>query len=116
MIGRSAGRLAGMDGVLPIVFLAVILKIPVLFGLWLIWWAAREEPELEDAPGDAGDHSFRRWRRQPTGPRRPRRGPHGGAAKAQPDCPPRGRKGTPGVEPRRAPRIAAHERPARTPA
>ena len=32
-----AGRIAEMDGVLPIVFPAVILKIPVLFGLWLIW-------------------------------------------------------------------------------
>ena len=105
-----------MDGVLPIIFLAVILKIPVLFGLWLIWWAAREEPELEDAPGDTGDHSFRRWRRQPTGPRGPRRGPHGGAAKAQSDCPPGGRKRTPVVQPRLAPGVAAHERRERTPA
>ena len=47
-----------MEGVLPIVFLAVILKIPVFFGIWLIWWAVKEEPELEDLPGDAGDHSF----------------------------------------------------------
>src|SRR6266446_2645874 len=81
-----------MDGVLPIVFLAVILKIPVLFGLWLIWWAAREEPEVEDADG-ADDHSFRRWRRDPSRPKGPRRGgPHGGTAMAQPDCPPAGRK------------------------
>ena len=65
-----------MDGVLPIVFLGVILKIPVLFGIWLIWWAVKEEPELEDLPGDAGDHSFRRFRRNPTTPRGPRkRGP-----------------------------------------
>jgi hypothetical protein len=105
-----------MDGVLPIVFLAVILKIPVLFGLWLIWWAAREEPELEGSDG-AEDHSFRRWRRDPTRPRGPRRGgPHGGAARAQPDCPPGGRKRTPVVEPRLAPGMAAHERPERTPA
>jgi hypothetical protein len=83
-----------MDGVLPIVFLAVILKIPVFFAIWLIWWAAREEPTLEDASGESGDHSFRRWRRQPTKPRGPRRGPHGGAAQAQPDCPPAGRKRT----------------------
>jgi hypothetical protein len=83
-----------MDGVLPIVFLAVILKIPVLFGLWLIWWAAREEPELEDADG-AEDHTFRRWRRDPTKPKGPRRdGPHGGAAQVHPDCPPGGRKRT----------------------
>ena len=59
-----------------IVFLAVILKIPVFFGIWLIWWAVKEEPELEDLPGDAGDHSFRRFRRNPTKPGGPRkRGP-----------------------------------------
>jgi hypothetical protein len=103
-----------MDGVLPIVFLGVILKIPVLFGIWLIWWAVKEEPELEDLPGDAGDHSFRRFRRNPTKPRGPRkRGPHGGAAQAQFDCPPGGRKRTPVVQPgagdgrARAPRARA---------
>ena len=68
---RIRGRLAEMDGVLPILFLAVILKIPVFFGLWLIWWAVRAEPELEDAPGDAGDHTFKRWRRHPSKPRGP---------------------------------------------
>jgi len=106
-----------MDGVLPIVFLAVILKIPVLFAIWLIWWAARTEPELEDLPGDAGDHSFRRFRRNPLKPRGPRlRGPHGGAAQARPDCPPGGRSRTPAIEPRLAPRMAAHERRERVPA
>ena len=106
-----------MDGVLPIVFLAVILKIPVFFGLWLIWWAVKEEPELEDAPGGADDHSFKRWRRDPSQPRDPRRrGPHGGAARAQPDCPPGGRKRTPAVQPRVAPGMAARERREHTPA
>jgi hypothetical protein len=104
-----------MDGVLPIVFLAVILKIPVLFGLWLIWWAARAEPELEDADG-AEDHSFKRWRRDPGNPKRPRRGgPHGGAAQAQPDCPPSGRKRTV-VPPRPVALPAAHERRLHEPA
>jgi hypothetical protein len=105
-----------MDGVLPIVFLAVILKIPVFFGIWLIWWAARAEPELEDLPGDSEDHSFRRFRRNPLKPRGPRlRGPHGGVAQAQPDCPPGGRRRTPVVEPRLAPGMAAHERHERAP-
>jgi hypothetical protein len=87
-----------MEGAWPIIFLAVVLKIPVLFGMWLVWWAARAEPELEDAGPDSGDHSFRRWRRQPTNPRGPRRGPHGGAAHAQPEHTLRDRirKGTPG--------------------
>jgi hypothetical protein len=103
-----------MDGVLPIVFLAVILKIPVFFGIWLIWWAAKEEPELEDLPGDAGDHTFRRWRRNPIRPRGPR--PHGGVAQAQHGCPPGGRKRTPVVQPRLAPGMAAHELREHTPA
>jgi hypothetical protein len=67
-----------MDGVLPILFLAVVLKIPVFAGMYLIWYAVNAEPETEDAPGD-GEHGFRRWRREPRGPRGPRRGPHGGA-------------------------------------
>jgi hypothetical protein len=105
-----------MDGVLPILFLGVILKIPVLFAIWLVWWAARPAPEL-DAPGDLDDHSFKRWRRNPSGPRDPRRrGPHGGAAKAQPNCPPGGRNRTPVIRPRLAPGVAAHERRERAPA
>jgi len=80
-----------MEGALPIIFLAVVLKIPVFFAIWLIWWAVKDEPSLEDASGESGDHSFRRWRRSPTGPRGPRRDPHGGAARALPDCPPGGR-------------------------
>jgi hypothetical protein len=106
-----------MDGVLPILFLAVILKIPVLFGLWLVWWAAKEEPELEDADGTADDHTFKRWRRDPSKPRGPRRGgPHGGAAQVHPDCPPGGRTRTPVVKPRVAPGMAAHEQREHAPA
>ena len=63
-----------MGEVVPIIFLAVILKIPVLYGMWLIYWAVKEEPELEEEPGDAGGHSFRRFRRSPLKPRGPRRG------------------------------------------
>jgi hypothetical protein len=105
-----------MGEVVPIIFLAVILKIPVLYGMWLIYWAVKEEPELEDLPGDADDHSFRRFRPSPTKPRGPRRGPHGGSARAQPDCPPGGRGRMPVVEPRHAPAVAAHERREHTPA
>ena len=51
---------------MPIIFLAVILKIPVLYGMWLIWWAVKDEPQVEDLPGESDDHSFRRFRRNPT--------------------------------------------------
>jgi hypothetical protein len=104
-----------MGEVVPIIFLAVILKIPVLYGMWLIYWAVKDEPELEDT-GEADDHSFRRWRRDPSKPRGPRRGgPHGGTAEALPDCPPGGRTRTPVVKPRVAPGVAAHEQRERTP-
>jgi hypothetical protein len=79
-----------MEGVWPIVFLGLVLKIPVFFGLWLVWWAARQELTLDDADGGE-EHGFRRWRRQPKTPRGPRRGPHGGGARALPDCPPASR-------------------------
>ncbi|MGZ5335975.1 MAG: hypothetical protein ACXWZW_11685 [Solirubrobacterales bacterium] len=69
-----------MEGALPIIFLAVVLKIPVFFGIWLIWYAVRDEPTPEDMPGAEEEHGFRRWRREPKRPRGPRRGgPHGGA-------------------------------------
>ena len=103
-----------MEGALPIIFLAVVLKIPVCFGIWLIWWAVREEPQLDT--GEAPDeHPFRRWRREPRGPHGPRRGPHGGAAKAEPDCPPGGRRRV--TQPSRpAPVLSGHERRERAPA
>ena len=46
-----------MEGALPIIFLAVVLKIPVFFAIWLVWWAVKDEPTLEDASGEAGDHA-----------------------------------------------------------
>lgn len=79
-----------MEGIVPIIFLAVVLKIPVLFGMWILWWAMRPAPLADDASGGE-DHGFRRWRREPRGPRGPRRGPHGGGSVAVPDCPPGGR-------------------------
>jgi hypothetical protein len=103
-----------MEGAWPIIFLAVVLKIPVAFGLWLVWWAIRQEPQLDDAPGGEA-HGFRRWRRQPRNPRGPRRGPHGGGtAMPLPDCRPSRRTRT--VPARPLPALAGHERREHTPA
>ena len=79
-----------MEGFLPIFFLGVVLKIPIFAALYLIYWAARAEPEV-DAATDDGDHGFRRWRTDPPAPRGPRRGPHAPDARPVPDCPPGGR-------------------------
>ncbi len=68
-----------MEGWLPIFFLLVVLKIPVLGALWLVWWASKA-PEADASAEESGGEGFNRWRPQP----RPR-GPHplpGGAAGA----------------------------------
>jgi hypothetical protein len=78
-----------VEGFWPIFFLLVVLKIPVLGALWLVWWASKPVPEPDGADGP--DDGFKRWRPDPIRPRGPRRGPHGGAARALPDCPPGGR-------------------------
>ena len=66
-----------MEEWLPIFYLMVILKIPVGFMLYIVWWAFRAETAPEEAPGTGEeDFGFRRFRRQPKRPRGPRRGPH----------------------------------------
>jgi len=60
-----------MDGFLPIFFLLVVLKIPVLGGLWLVWWAAKS-PDPESSQDESGGGP-NRWRPMPRKPR----GPHG---------------------------------------
>jgi hypothetical protein len=60
-----------MHGFLPIFFLLVVLKIPVLGALWLVWWAAQEpKPDEEASPGTDDGHG----RKPPFAPRP--RGPH----------------------------------------
>jgi hypothetical protein len=75
-----------VEGFLPIFFLLVVLKIPVLGALWLVWWASRPAPEAAGA--EDSDDGFKRWQASPLRPRGPRRGPHGGSARALPECPP----------------------------
>jgi hypothetical protein len=73
----------------PVFFLLVVLKIPVLGAIWLVWWASRQAPEPEGAEDDGG--GMGRFRAEPRRPRGPRRGPHGGGARALPPCPPASR-------------------------
>jgi hypothetical protein len=57
-----------------LVFMLVILKIPVLYIGWVVWWAVKSEPEL-GAEGGTEGVNWRPWRRPPTSPSaRPRRG------------------------------------------
>jgi hypothetical protein len=77
-----------MEGFLPIFFLLVVLKIPVFFALWLIWWASKA-PEQEGLADDS-DGGF--GRRPPFRPRP--RGPHPAPVSAT-----RARRGAPPTEP-----------------
>lgn len=68
------------------IFMGLILKIPVVFACWIIYWAIKAEPDAAEAPEDGGGHRFHRFRRVPKPPRGPRRGPHAPDALALP-CP-----------------------------
>ncbi len=66
------------DSVWEIVFLMLILKIPVVYLCWVIWWAIKAEPRPEagaSVTAELGDDDGGPGRR-----RRPRRlpRPHGG--------------------------------------
>jgi hypothetical protein len=59
-------------------FMLVILKIPLFAALYLIWYAVKEPPAVEEEGPSEGDRRPRR--RPPSQPRFPRRGPLGGGA------------------------------------
>jgi hypothetical protein len=55
-----------------IVLMVVVLKIPVAYVLWVIWWAIRAEPEVGTEGGTEGVN-WSPWRRRgprPLGPER----------------------------------------------
>ena len=57
-----------------LVFLMLILKIPIVYLAFVVWYAIKAEPEQGVDPGDYS--VWRPWRR-PGGPRPRRGGPHG---------------------------------------
>jgi hypothetical protein len=62
------------SGAWELIFMLLILKIPMVYLGFVVWYAIRAEPE----PGVEQDEQavWRPWRR-PTGPRPRRGGPHG---------------------------------------
>ena len=68
-----------MEGYWPIMFLLVVLKVPAIFMIYLLYWAAKNEPEngVIDEDGDGGSD---RLHPRPPKPRGPRRDPHGGGS------------------------------------
>ena len=62
-----------------LIFMMLILKIPIVWLGWVVWWSVKAEPEA--APGnDAAGPEWRPYR--PAGPRRRRGGPHGTPTRA----------------------------------
>ena len=59
-----------------ILFVLLILKIPVAYVCFVIWWAVKAEPE-PGFDGEPGSGQWLPWRRR-SGSRPPRTGPHGG--------------------------------------
>jgi hypothetical protein len=67
----------GRHPVWELVFLMVVLKIPIVYLCWVVWWAIKAEP-VPGAEGEAAHEpiNWRPWHR-PEGPRPRRGGPHG---------------------------------------
>ena len=72
-----------------LIFLMVIMKIPILYLCWVVWWAIKSEPRPEEGaalvaaiPLDSPDSGVRRRRRGPPRPRPAR--PHGGPSRVYP--------------------------------
>jgi len=59
-----------------IIFMVLVLKIPLIYVCWVVWWAIRAEPVIGAEGEEAHQINWRPWRR-PDGPRPRRGGPHG---------------------------------------
>jgi hypothetical protein len=68
-----------------IIFVLVVLKIPIAYVGWVIWWAIKAEPEV-GTEGGTDSVNWTPWRRpSPSGsPVRPRQGPHGVPVRSKP--------------------------------
>jgi hypothetical protein len=56
-----------------IVLMVFVIKIPIAYVLWVIWWAIRAEPEVGTEGGTEGVN-WAPWRRRSPKPIRPERG------------------------------------------
>jgi hypothetical protein len=74
----------GRMGAWTLVYMLVILKIPLAFALFVIWYAIKQEPAPDE--GLSGEERGPK-RKPPLNPRSPRRGPAGGAGCRPIPCP-----------------------------
>jgi hypothetical protein len=72
-----------------LIFLMVIMKIPIVYLCWVVWWAIKAEPRGEEGaalyavPEDDSPSPGSRWQFRRTRRPRPNR-PHGGPTRVQP--------------------------------
>jgi hypothetical protein len=67
------------------VYLMFVLKIPILFLGWIVWWSTRPVDETAGTDDEGGQRTLPRPRHpRPPLPRHPRRGPHGDPRTAAP--------------------------------
>jgi hypothetical protein len=59
-----------------VIFMVLVLKIPLIYVCWVVWWAIRAEPVVGAEGEEAHEINWRPWHR-PEGPRPRRGGPHG---------------------------------------
>jgi hypothetical protein len=64
--------------------MVLVLKIPMVYVCWVVWWAIKAEPVI-GAEGESMHQpmNWKPWRR-PEGPRPRRGGPHGSREQARP--------------------------------
>lgn len=60
-----------------IVFMVIILKIPLVYVCWVVWWAIKAEPIVGAEGEPVHQLNWQPWRRDPDRPRPRRGGPHG---------------------------------------
>jgi len=72
-----------------LVFMLVVLKIPVVYLCWVVWWAVRAEPTPLDGAGRLAPVTPRTpdcdWRRQRAEFRRQGPRPHAGGLGGRPE-------------------------------
>jgi hypothetical protein len=59
-----------------IIFMVLVLKIPMVYVCWVVWWAIRAEPVIGSEGEPVHEINWRPWHR-PDGSRPRRGGPHG---------------------------------------
>ena len=73
------------DTVWEIVFLMLVLKIPIAYLCWVVWWAVKSEPRPPEGAAvtvRVGPDDGPRWTRRPSHRLRP--GPRGGPTRTYP--------------------------------